>query len=34
MAMTADDVIYRRTALGGAGRVSNTLRDRINELTS
>lgn len=29
MAMTADDVIYRRTALGGAGRVTSDLRSRI-----
>lgn len=34
MAMTADDVIYRRTALGGAGRVTDTIKDRISELTS
>ncbi|MEI6246677.1 MAG: glycerol-3-phosphate dehydrogenase C-terminal domain-containing protein, partial [Acidobacteriota bacterium] len=29
MAMTVDDVIYRRTALGGAGRVTSELRSRI-----
>ena len=32
MAVTADDVIYRRTALGGAGRVSADLRNRVTTI--
>lgn len=32
MAVTADDVIERRTALGGAGRVSDAVRARVGEI--
>lgn len=32
MAMTPDDVTERRTALGGAGRVSDAVRRRVQEL--
>lgn len=32
MAMTPDDVMYRRTALGGAGRVTDEMRNRIGEI--
>ena len=32
MAMTIDDVIYRRTALGGAGRLSDAVTSRAAEI--
>ena len=34
MAMTADDIIYRRTALGATGRVGAETETRIQKLTS